>query len=181
MKVETKFELGQDAYILRNSKYERATILGITITHNKEFGLRISYFCEYENNPNIKNTFQECFLIKCPLINKSQNAMKNIEEAAQEYALEVTEGFKGMVYGNIAYEAFRAGFFFSQRWIPVEEELPEVNIKVMAVTNNGKCVITSMYIPKDCKGNILGEREWRGSYSFKQSVSAWMPIPAYEK
>lgn len=34
-----------------------------------------------------------------------------------------------------------------------------------------------MYIPKDCHDTILSDKEWKGSYSFKTSITEWMPIP----
>ena len=44
--------------------------------------------------------------------------MKSIEEAAKEYELYSMNNLSG---------AFKAGVSFAQRWIPVEEELPETN------------------------------------------------------
>lgn len=43
--------------------------------------------------------------------------MKTIEEAAKEYELYSMNNLSG---------AFKAGVEFAQRWIPVEEELPEI-------------------------------------------------------
>lgn len=62
-------------------------------------------------------------------------------------------------------------------WISVKEQLPNVSQEVIVLTKNGKCVVSSMYIPKDCKGNILGSKEWKGSKTFKDSIVLWMPIP----
>ena len=66
-------------------------------------------------------------------------------------------------------------------WIPVEEELPDVDKQCFVITKNGKCSVSNMYIPKDCYGNVLGEKEWKGSLSFKESIVAWMPIPEIKK
>lgn len=62
-------------------------------------------------------------------------------------------------------------------WISVEDRLPDVGVKVFTKTKNGNYILTSMYIPADCKGNVLGPKEWRGSGAFKGSITHWMPIP----
>jgi hypothetical protein len=67
----------------------------------------------------------------------------------------------------------------SNMWIPIEEELPDVDKQCFVITKNGKCSASNMYIPKDCHGNVLGEKEWKGSLSFKESIVAWMPIPEF--
>ena len=64
-------------------------------------------------------------------------------------------------------------------WISVKEELPDVDKQCFVITKNGKCSVSSMYIPKDCYGNVLGEKEWKGSLSFKESIVAWMQIPEF--
>ena len=64
-------------------------------------------------------------------------------------------------------------------WIFVKNELPDVDKQCFVITKNGKCSVSNMYIPKDCHGNILGEKEWKGSLSFKESIVAWMPIPEF--
>ena len=64
-------------------------------------------------------------------------------------------------------------------WIFVKNELPDVDRQCFVITKNGKCSASNMYIPKDCHGNVLGEKEWKGSLSFKESIVAWMPIPEF--
>ena len=64
-------------------------------------------------------------------------------------------------------------------WIFVKNELPDVDNQCFVITKNGKCSVSNMYIPKDCYGNVLGEKEWKGSLSFKESIVAWMPIPEF--
>ena len=64
-------------------------------------------------------------------------------------------------------------------WIFVKNELPDVDRQCFVITKNGKCSVSNMYIPKDCHGNVLGEKEWKGSLSFKESIVAWMPIPEF--
>lgn len=62
-------------------------------------------------------------------------------------------------------------------WHDVKEELPNINIPVLVLTYSGKVVTTSMYIPRDVNGNILGDKEWKGSHAFKRSITHWMEIP----
>lgn len=50
--------------------------------------------------------------------------MKTIEEAAKENATN------GKYYSPAYYDAFKLGVEFAQRWIPVEEELPEQTIEI---------------------------------------------------
>ena len=68
-------------------------------------------------------------------------------------------------------------------WISVEDRLPEVDTMVLICTYNNKCGISSMYIPKDCYGNVLGEKEWRGCGAMKNAITHWQPIilPKIEK
>jgi hypothetical protein len=33
-----------------------------------------------------------------------------------------------------------------------------------------------MYIPKDCYGKVLGEKEWRGSGAMRNAITHWQPI-----
>ena len=82
-----------------------------------------------------------------------------------------------------SYKSFKQGaqWQLENMWIPVKEELPNVGIPVFALTVNGNIAVSKMYIPKDCYGTILGEKEWKGSHAFKQSIVAWMPIPKFKK
>lgn len=61
-------------------------------------------------------------------------------------------------------------------WVSVEDKLPEVDTMVFIYTTNGKCGISSMYIPKDCYGNVLGGKEWRGCAAMKNAITHWQPI-----
>ena len=64
----------------------------------------------------------------------------------------------------------------AEDWIKVDDRLPKVDEYVLCATKNGKYMINSMYIPKDCYGKVLGPKEWRGSSSVKDSITYWMPI-----
>ena len=98
--------------------------------------------------------------------------MKTIEHAAVEYA----ESLEDNDYTIETEAAFKAGSEFAQRWIPIEEELPEVGEIVLVRTKINKVTTCEMYIPKDYLGNILGEKEWAASYNFKQAITHWRPI-----
>lgn len=66
-------------------------------------------------------------------------------------------------------------------WHDVKEELPNINIPVLVLTHSGNVVTTSMYIPRDVNGNILGDKEWKGNHAFKRSITHWMEIPQIPK
>lgn len=63
------------------------------------------------------------------------------------------------------------------KWISVKDELPSVGETVLVVTSNGKYSCCSMYIPTDCRGVVIGSKRWKGSSSFTDSITHWMPIP----
>lgn len=56
--------------------------------------------------------------------------MKTIEEAANDYSCRKDNE-------TDAYCGFKAGATFAQRWIPVEEELPEENESVLCKNELG--------------------------------------------
>ena len=56
--------------------------------------------------------------------------MKTIKQAARDFAL-IDLNIDALTVGKI--EGFKAGVEFAQRWIPVEEELPEENIFVLCI------------------------------------------------
>lgn len=102
---------------------------------------------------------------------------------------ELLHSYATCVDGELVYQRnamlnmFRKGarWQIANMWVPVEERLPEVDTPVFVLTANDKISVSSMYIPKDCYGTILGENEWSGSYSFKQSIVAWMYKPEFKK
>lgn len=61
-------------------------------------------------------------------------------------------------------------------WISVKDGLPDVDTMVLVCTRNDKFGISSMYIPKDCYGKVLGDKEWRGCYAMKNAITHWQPI-----
>lgn len=106
--------------------------------------------------------------------------MKTIKEAARDYAIHEYWGVceivdcDGMI--DKSEEDFKAGIEFAQRWIPVEEELPEVGEIVLVRTKINKVTTCEMYIPKDYLDNILGEKKWAASYNFIQAITHWRYI-----
>lgn len=110
--------------------------------------------------------------------------MKTIEKAAKDRfqydygeEIEITDARR---YG------FEFGVEFAQRWIPVEEELPEdsdnlvqtekyiyTENAVIARTVNGKYSVSKR---SKFKGNENSKWEWMGSSAFSDSVTHWRPI-----
>ena len=99
--------------------------------------------------------------------------MKTIEEAAEEYSKLKSSA---EIFTCAHKIDFKVGVEFAQRWISVEDELPEVDIEVIVKTLNLKYSIAKMYTPKDCNGTILGEKEWKCSRTFKSSITHWRQI-----
>ena len=57
--------------------------------------------------------------------------MKTIEEAAKNYAISRHVDLVELKFVGKYQQAFKAGIDFAQRWIPVEEELPEMCEQVL--------------------------------------------------
>lgn len=100
--------------------------------------------------------------------------MKTIEEKADLY---IKFGWWRTVNGwiNRVKEGYIQGYKEATRWRDPKEELPEVGMKVLVKTSNGKYSVTEMYIYKESSGTTLGA-EWRGSYDFRMSVIGLRPI-----
>ena len=92
------------------------------------------------------------------------------------------DGYLNGKWGQ-SYKSFILGaqWQLENMWIPVEGEFPDVGISVFVLTENGNIAVSKMYIPKDCKGNILGDKKWNGSSSFRDSIIAWMYKPKFKK
>lgn len=100
--------------------------------------------------------------------------MKKIDESAKEYV-------QSRPYSTLetpklkdeAYDGFKAGVEFAQRWIPIEENLPEVNsdngfsVDVIAKSNNTHYIANYNSIGKSW--NIKGT-------SVFYPITHWRPI-----
>ena len=111
----------------------------------------------------------------------NEKKLSILEEAAKEYENKEIFVLDGEYTKESVINAFLAGAEWQKNnlWISVEEELPYADKPCFVITKNNKCSVSSMYIPKDCHGNVLGEKEWKGSLSFKESIVSWMPIPEF--
>ena len=96
--------------------------------------------------------------------------MKTIERAASIYAEPIASDLshKSMDDLNICdledyiAESFKEGVEFAQRWIPVEEELPEKLVQVIVKLEDGWCTCT--WITED------------GDFAFNVKPTHWRPI-----
>lgn len=118
---------------------------------------------------------------------------QTVEEAARDY-MNIPPVKAAIKYGDIQdleshiKVAFRNGAEWQSKqspWISVEERLPEeslinpsawsVTYKVFVLTSNGNASISQRRW--NCNTNRW---EWKGSGSFKDSITHWMPIPSFD-
>lgn len=122
------------------------------------------------------------------LYQETQNDFKAGANWLKSLLLEKLEVYKGAMildgyepedacikFMNELIEEINGGEYSS--WISVEKRLPPVGTKVLVKTKNGNCLVSSMYVPTDCKGTVLGEKQWKGSGALKDSIVKWRPIP----
>jgi len=91
--------------------------------------------------------------------------MKTIEEAAIEYA---EKNKKTRLSNHITKTDFKAGVEFAQRWIPVEEELPEDGGIVLVRSTNPKKPSTAFFTKGIFRCDFVGISH--------QQVTHWRPI-----
>lgn len=90
--------------------------------------------------------------------------MKTIDEAAKDYLKNVI-GCISEHAGKCAMHDFTEGVLFAQRWIPVEEEMPELKSIVLCV--NGFSPFVAIYYGEQDGfriPNVIGEYKvthWR--------------------
>ena len=76
--------------------------------------------------------------------------MKTIEEEAKEFSntkwIQSCKLMREVEYDTGRFVGFKAGIKFAQRWIPIEEELPESDGKYLVLRSNGDW--TSTYFQK---------------------------------
>ena len=84
--------------------------------------------------------------------------MRTVELSAIEYAQSIDDND----YTIETESAFIAGVKFAQRWIPIEEELPEKLVQVIVKLENGWCTCT--WITED------------GDFAFNVKPTHWRSI-----
>ena len=84
--------------------------------------------------------------------------MRTVELSAIEYAQSIDDND----YTIETESAFIAGVKFAQRWIPIEEELPEKLVQVIVKFEDGWCTCT--WITED------------GDFAFNVKPTHWRPI-----
>ena len=76
--------------------------------------------------------------------------MKTIDEEAKEFSntkgIQSCKLMREVEYDTGRFVGFKAGIKFAQRWIPIEEELPESDGKYLVLRSNGDW--TSTYFQK---------------------------------
>lgn len=111
--------------------------------------------------------------------------MKTIEEAAEESAKKAFGELEGLsdIDGEFYYqhtEAFKAGVEFAQRWIPVEEELPDFDktkypngnyeVHLVKMVTGGMSPITRYAV-----SHLINETRWSCEFDWSV-VTHWRPI-----
>ncbi len=98
--------------------------------------------------------------------------MKSIEEAAKEYSNtsgnQSSKSMRETEYDTGRFVGFKAGVEFAQRWIPVEEELPEEFDTVLVKDSNGCIALATILVSSRIgkyfsvdSGGVENVRYWR--------------------
>ena len=98
--------------------------------------------------------------------------MKTIEQAQEDYANNTF--IEPDTYIGEIYNAFKAGVEFAQRWIPVEEELPEIGEKV--ITKMAKDKRTSYGIATRIREEWEINAHWIDHTFSNMNITHWRPI-----
>lgn len=122
------------------------------------------------------------------LYQETQNDFKAGANWLKSLLLEKLQVYKGAMildgyepedscikFMNELIEDINGGEYSS--WISVGKRLPPVGTKVLVKTKNDNYLVSSMYVPTDCKGTVLGEKQWKGSGTLKDCIVKWRPIP----
>lgn len=122
------------------------------------------------------------------LYQETQNDFKAGANWLKSLLLEKLQVYKGAMildgydpedscikFMNELIEEINGGEYSS--WISIEKRLPPVGTKVLVKTKNDNYLVSGMYIPTDCKGTVLGEKQWKGSGAFKDNIVKWRPMP----
>ena len=101
--------------------------------------------------------------------------MKTIEQASQEYAKSLNlKGHDSFDFETYAKQDFKAGVEFAQRWISVEEEMPEKQGHYL--------VLAPKSFPKNCRVVVAEFYEDNKMFYSESSdyaihdVTHWRPI-----
>lgn len=118
---------------------------------------------------------------------KYKNILTPIEQSIVNKALEKEEtiGFSPLVSKQECVSSpYGIGFIDGacwmngcDNWIKTTDMLPDEGVEVLVITSNGKQRVVKMYIPRDCHGNVLREKEWKGSHLLKNSITHWKYLP----
>jgi len=100
--------------------------------------------------------------------------MKTIDEAAKEYASNLSSS---EVFRSQHDKDFKSGVEFAQRWIPVEEELPQHRIAVFVKMIDRNIPILATLNTNDMCWYFYdySDNEWYGFASVKK-ITHWRPI-----
>ncbi|MDR1129828.1 MAG: hypothetical protein LBK96_02480 [Prevotellaceae bacterium] len=111
--------------------------------------------------------------------------MKTVKEVAKSYVYNVVRGMSiedEFSVSTIEY-AFIDGVEFAQRWISVEEELPEYAMETVKEGNYTHTVSSVIVKTSNGRYAIAKRRmfldhgwEWMGSGTFNRSVTHWRRI-----
>jgi len=97
--------------------------------------------------------------------------MKTIEQAAKDYARNIWK--KGRYYAlpkKYSELDFKAGVEFSQQWISVDDELPEIGQRVLLRAKTGYVKTRTIKSDDFDSGKVLHV------YHGKNKVTHWRPI-----
>ena len=98
--------------------------------------------------------------------------MKTIEQAQEDY---VNNTFiEPDTYIGEIYNAFKSGVEFAQRWIPIEEDLPEIG--EMAITKMTKDKRTSYGIATRIREEWQINAHWIDHTFSNMTITHWRPI-----
>ena len=97
--------------------------------------------------------------------------MKTIEEAAKDFNDSHVNGHHPQKWVS---DIFKAGVEFAQRWIPVEEELPEIGEKV--ITKMAKDKRTSYGIATRIREEWEIDVHWIDHTFSHMNITHWRPI-----
>ena len=102
--------------------------------------------------------------------------MKTIEEAAIECANIYLQGYRDSYPAdeNDFIDVFESGVEFAQRWIPVEEELPEIGEKVITYMTKDKR--TSYGIATRIREEWEINAHWIDHTFSNMTITHWRPI-----